>query len=82
MIQAKTEESVNVIHQVQKVIKEILGLMERLQMAADLNMVDNKIIHSATPCDADDAVNKSYVTNNLLKTDWTKPISADFNMSS
>ena len=65
-----------------KVIKEILGLMERLQMAADLNMADNKIIHSATPCDADDAVNKSYVTNNLLKTDWTKPISADFNMSS
>ena len=56
--------------------------MERLQKAADLNMVDNKIIHSATPCDADDAVNKSYVTNNLLKTDWTKPISADFNMSS
>ena len=56
--------------------------MERLQMAADLNMADNKIIHSATPCDADDAVNKSYVTNNLLKTDWTKPISADFNMSS
>ena len=41
-------------------------------MAADFNMVDNKIIHSATPCDADDAddaVNKSYVTNNLLKID-------------
>ena len=69
VIQGKTEESVNVIHQVQKVIKEILGLIERLQMAADLNMVDNKIIHSATPCDADDAVNKSYVKNNLLKTD-------------
>ena len=69
VIQGKTEESVNVIHQVQKVIKEILGLIERLQMAADLNMVDNKIIHSATPCDADYAVNKSYVTNNLLKTD-------------
>ena len=67
---------------VHKVIKEILGLMERMQMAADLIMANNKIIHLATPYDANDAVIKSYVTNNLLKTDWTKRMSTDFNMSS
>ena len=53
-------------------------------MAADLSMASKKIIHLATPSDANDDVNKSYVdtqTNNFLKTDWTKPMSADFNMS-
>ena len=41
-------------------------------MAADLNMATKKIIHLATPSDASDDVNKSYVdtqTNNFLKTD-------------
>ena len=41
-------------------------------MAADLNMATKKIIHLATPSDANDDVNKSYVdtqTNDFLKTD-------------
>ena len=53
-------------------------------MATDLIVANSKIPHLATPIDAIDALNKSYVdtpTNNLLKTDWTKPICADFNMS-
>ena len=56
--------------------------MERMQMAADLIMANNKIIHLATPYDANNAVNKSYVINNLLKTDWTERMSTDLNMSS
>ena len=43
-------------------------------MATDLIIVNSKIIHLATPIDANDALNKSYVdtrTNNLLKTDRT-----------
>ena len=56
--------------------------MERMQMAADLIMANNKIIHLATLSDANDAVNKSYVINNLLKTDWTERMSTDLNMSS
>ena len=53
-------------------------------MATDLIMANSKILHLATPIDANDALNKSYVdtsTNNLLQTDWTKPMCADFNMS-
>ena len=53
-------------------------------MATDLIMASSKILHLATPIDANDALNKSYVdtsTNNLLQTDWTKPMCADFNMS-
>ena len=53
-------------------------------MATDLIIVNSKIIHLATPIDANDALNKSYVdtrTNNLLKTDRTKSMCADFNMS-
>ena len=53
-------------------------------MAADLSMANNKIIHLATPADANDTVNKSYVdtqTNNSLKTDRTKPMSADLKLS-
>ena len=53
-------------------------------MATDLIVANSKILHLATPIDAIDALNKSYVdtpTNNLLKTDWTKPMCADFNMS-
>ena len=41
-------------------------------MANDFNMAHNKIIYLATPIDANDALNKSYVdtlTANLLKTD-------------
>ena len=41
-------------------------------MATNFIMVNNKIIHLATPIDARDALSKSYVdtlTNNLLKTD-------------
>ena len=54
-------------------------------MAADLNIANNRVIHLATPIDANDALNKSYVdkhTNSLLKTDETRPLSADFSMSS
>ena len=53
-------------------------------MATDLIMANSKIFHLATPIDANDALNKSYVdtpTNNLLQTDWIKPMCADFNMS-
>ena len=53
-------------------------------MTTDLIMANGKILHSATPIDAIDALNKSYVdtpANNLLQTDWTKPMCADFNMS-
>ena len=52
-------------------------------MATDLIMANSKILHLATPIDANDALNKSYVdtpANNLLQTDWTKPMCADFNM--
>ena len=53
-------------------------------MAANLIIANNTIIYLATPIDANDATNKSYVdtqTKNLLKTDGIKPMSADFNMS-
>lgn len=53
-------------------------------MATDLNMANNKIIHLASPTDANDVINKSYVdtqTNNLLKTDGIKPVSADLSMA-
>ena len=53
-------------------------------MATDLIMANSKILHLATPIDANDALNKSYVdtpTNNLLQSDWIKPMCADFNMS-
>ena len=52
-------------------------------MATDFNMANSKIIYLATIIDAHDALNKSYVDtqrNNLLKTDWTKPMWADLNM--
>ena len=51
-------------------------------MATNFSMADCKIIHLTTLIDANDALNKSYVdtqTNNLLKTDWTKPICPDLN---
>ena len=41
-------------------------------MATDLIMANSKIHHLATPIDANDALNKSYVdtpANNLLQTD-------------
>ena len=41
-------------------------------MATDLIMANSKILHLATPIDANDALNKSYVdtpANNLLQTD-------------
>ena len=53
-------------------------------MATDLIMASSKILYLASPINANDALNKSYVdtsTNNLLQTDWTKPMCADFNMS-
>ena len=53
-------------------------------MTTDFIMANGKILHSATPIDAIDALNKSYVdtpTNNLLQNDLTKPMCADFNMS-
>ena len=53
-------------------------------MATDLNIANNRVIHLATPIDANDALNKSYVdkhTNSLLKTDETRPLSAVFSMS-
>ena len=53
-------------------------------MATDLNIANNRVIHLATPIDANDALNKLYVdkrTNSLLKTDETRPLSADFSMS-
>ena len=54
-------------------------------MAANLIIANNTIIYLATPINANDATNKSYVDTqtkkNLLKTDGIKPMSADFNMS-
>lgn len=53
-------------------------------MATDLNIANNRVIHLATPIDANDALNKSYVdkhTNSLLKSDETRPLSAVFSMS-
>ena len=53
-------------------------------MATDLSMANNKIIHLASPTDANDVINKSYVdtqTNNLLKTDGIKSMSADLSMA-
>ena len=41
-------------------------------MATDLIMASSKILHLASPINANDALNKSYVdtsTNNLLQTD-------------
>ena len=49
-------------------------------MTTDLIMANSKLLHLATPIDANDALNKSYVdtpTNNLLQTDWIKPMCAD-----
>ncbi|RMX39020.1 hypothetical protein pdam_00024352 [Pocillopora damicornis] len=64
--------------------KGYFGSDGKTAMAADLSMANNKIIHLATPADANDAVNESYVdtqTNNSLKTDRTKPMSADLKLS-
>ena len=56
------------------------GCDGKTTMAAYLNMANNKIIYLATPIDANFTVNKSHVdteTNNFLKTDGTKPMSAN-----
>ena len=56
----------------------------KTSMATNFIMVNNEIIHLATPIDASDALSKSYVdtlTNNLLKTDWTRSMCAVFNIS-
>ena len=45
------------------------GSDSKTAMAANLIIANNTIIYLATPINANDAVNKSYVINNLLKTD-------------
>ena len=72
------------VHGVQNVTddKGDFGYDEKTAMATNFSMADCKIIHLTTLIDANDALNKSYVdtqTNNLLKTDWTKPICPDLN---